>query len=180
MTKRILLLGLLIVFSACTDFTAQENVESDTSEYPDQESWNATMYFTRDGLKRAILNAGYIAKYSNKKLTLLQQGVKVDFYDEKGVHSSTLTSKTAKVFDEREDMIANGNVIVVSDNGTHLYTEELTWDNKIQKIRSEVPVMITTESDTLYGDSFVSNPDLVDYEITNAHGTSKQTFKIDE
>jgi hypothetical protein len=77
-------------------------------------------------------------------------------------------------------MVATGNVIVKSTNGTTLYTEELNWINNEGKIISNVPVKITTEGDTLYGDTFKSDPDLINYEITNARGTSDKTISIDD
>ena len=167
---------------ACTDFENREDLEDSDfiEEYPDQESWNATMYFTKDGKRRAILEAGYIAKYSTKNITLLKEGLQVDFFDSEGNHKSKLTSEEGKVFDNKQDMVAIKNVIVISDNGNHLYCEELHWKNEEQKIVSNVPVMITTDKDTLYGDSMISDPDLHNYEITNAHGSSQQKISLDE
>ena len=84
------------------------------------------------------------------------------------------------MFDNTRDMVATGNVIVISRNGTHLYTEELHWENTSERIVSNVPVMITTDEDTLYGDTFTSDPDLINYEITNTRGTSKNVISIEE
>jgi LPS export ABC transporter protein LptC len=147
---------------------------------PDQESWDNNIFFTRDEKRRAVLTAGYIAKYNDKKYTILKEGVRVDFYDEEGILKSVLTSDEGKVFDEKQDMYANGQVVVRAVNGTTLYTDELFWENREQKIISKVPVKITTVSDTLFGDTFKSDPDLVDYEITNARGTSDHTISIGE
>jgi len=163
----------------CTEFE-NEKGETPVEEYPDQESWDNNIYFQRDGKRLAVLTAGYIAKYFKKKHTLLKEGVKVDFYGEDGELKSVLTSIEGKVFDDRSDMVANGDVIVRSTNGTTLYTEELYWVNKEGKIISEVPVKITTVGDTLFGDTFKSDPDLINYEITNARGTSDKTISIDD
>lgn len=176
----IFLCVLLSVFAfSCTEFES-ENTQVQTQDQPDQESWGNNIYFQRDGRRLAVLTAGYIAKYLKKKHTLLKEGVKVDFYDEEGNLNSVLTSSEGKVYDERSDMVATGNVIVISNNGTTLYTEELIWINKEGKIVSDVPVRITTEGDTLYGDTFKSDPDLINYEITNARGTSDKTISIDD
>jgi len=161
----------------CTDFE-KENSNVTVTEMPDQESWDNNIFFTRDEKRRAVLTAGYLAKYNDKKYTILKEGVRVDFYNEEGVLRSVLTSKEGKVFDDKQDMVAYGDVIVRGENGTTLYTDELYWDNREQKIISKVPVKITTLSETLYGDTFKSDPDLVDYEITNAHGTSDHTISI--
>ncbi len=178
-----ILIGFVLIgVFACTEFNEQdvEEKEIEVVEYPDQESWNATMHFTKDGKKRAILVAGYIVKYSKKRITLLKEGMQVDFFDSEGNHKSVLNSEEGKVFDGKQDMVAIKNVVVISDNGNHLYCEELHWKNNEQKIISNVPVMITTEDDTLYGDSMISDPDLHNYEITNAHGSSQKKISLDE
>jgi LPS export ABC transporter protein LptC len=173
------ILSLSFFSLKCTDFETDEG-QGPVEEYPDQESWGNNIYFQRDGRRLAVLTAGYIAKYFKKKHTLLKEGVKVDFYDEDGELKSVLTSQEGKVFDDRSDMVATGDVIVRSTNGTTLYTEELTWINTEGKIISNVPVKITTEGDTLFGDTFKSDPDLINYEITNARGTSDKTISIDD
>ena len=181
--KHIIYLGLylLLAFSAmhCTEFENTDN-QPTVTDLPDQESWDNNIFFTRDDKRRAVLTAGYIAKYNSKNYTILKDGVRVDFYKDEGVLRSILTSEEGKVYDDKQDMYANGHVVVRSENGTTLYTDELFWNNSEQKIISKVPVKITTLSDTLYGDTFKSDPDLVDYEITNAHGTSDHSISIGE
>jgi len=171
---------LVFVIFSCTKMNEDESNASQNEEYPDQESWNAKMYFTRDGKRQAVMVAGYVAKYSNKRYTLLKEGVRVDFYDSDGKVKSVLTSQQGKVLDDTQDMIATGMVEMVSSNGTHLYSEELWWDNKVAKVQSKVPVKITTQTDTLYGDTFQSDPDLTNYDITNPRGSSQKTIIINE
>jgi len=177
---------MTIGYFSCTEFDEHEEIEKinevevEVEEFPDQESWNAKMHFTKDGKKRAILEAGYIAKYSKKRITLLKEGMQVDFFDSDGNHKSVLNSEEGKVFDGKQDMIAIKNVVVISDNGNHLYCDELHWKNNDQKIISYVPVMITTDKDTLFGDSMISDAELHNYEITNAHGSSQKKISLDE
>jgi len=181
--KHIIYLCFLLLFAFsgmhCTDFDKPAD-QPTVIDLPDQESWDNNIFFTRDDKRRAVLTAGYIAKYNSKNYTILKEGVRVDFYNEEGVLRSILTSEEGKVFDDKQDMYANGHVVVRSENGTTLYTDELFWNNSEQKIISKVPVKITTLSDTLYGDTFKSDPDLVDYEITNARGTSDHSISIGE
>ena len=94
-----------------------------------------------------------------------------------GQHTSVLTSEGGEVNDIEQNMTAYGNVVVVSDSGVTLYTDTLYWDNENQKIKSEIPVMIISENDTLYGDTFISDPSLENYEITNSHGTGAGLFR---
>lgn len=171
---------LLFIISACTKINDDDSSAPTNTDFPDQESWNAKMYFSKEGKRQAVLVAGYVAKYSAKHYTLLKESVRVDFYDTDGQVKSVLTSREGKVLDDTQDMIATGNVALLSNNGTHLYADELLWDNKLGKIKSKVPVKITTKTDTLFGDTFLSDPDLVDYEITNPHGSSQKTINIHE
>jgi LPS export ABC transporter protein LptC len=178
--RLLFLIGVVFIGLQCTEFDEADSQAPMKKDYPDQESWDAQMYFTKEGKRRAVLQAGYIAKYIDKKYTLMKEGVKVEFYDEEGNLKSVLTSDEGKVFDNRQDMVATGNVILKAKNGSQLYSQELLWDNKEEKIISQVPVKITTVSDTLYGDTFKSDPDLINYEITNARGTSQKTISIDD
>ena len=82
-----------------------------------------------------------------------------------------------KVDDRKQDMIAYGNVVVVSDSGMILLTDTLRWDNERQKIISEIPVTIISDTDTLYGDTFISDPSLENYEITNSRGSGSEILR---
>ncbi|MCB0299574.1 MAG: LPS export ABC transporter periplasmic protein LptC, partial [Calditrichaeota bacterium] len=97
-----------------------------------------------------------------------------------GQHNSVLTAQEGVVDNQTENLRAMGNVIVISDSGVVLETEELLWDNQKQKIISDVPVKFTTDEDTLVGDSFISDPELVNYEIRNARGYSKRKMQLEK
>jgi hypothetical protein len=84
------------------------------------------------------------------------------------------------VFSQTNNLIAYGEVQVVSDSGVVLETQELRWDNEKQKIISEVAVRFSTQTDTLLGDSFISDPDLTDYEIKNARGYSRRIIPMEK
>jgi LPS export ABC transporter protein LptC len=178
--KYILTIFIVILMFGCITEDKESSVPNTAEEYPDQESWDATILITKEAHTIGHLKAGKIEKYSKRNITLLKENIKIDFYNNEGQHTSVLTSEGGKVFDYNQDMVAYGNVVVVSDSGMTLYTDTLKWDNKRQKIVSDVPIMITTEEgDTLYGDSFVSDPNLRNREIINPSGKSVKSIKID-
>ena len=165
---------------SCSAERKQETVTETSVEYPDQESWQATIQLTKDGRIVGMLEAGHIQKFSKKNITLMKSGIKVDFYDMDGNHTSVLNSESGKVFDDRQDMLAYGNVVVVSDSGLTLFSDTLKWNNKEQKIYSDILVkIISNEADTLYGDSFISDPGLINYEIVNPRGKSSKLLTIE-
>lgn len=174
-----LFIGTLWLLTACT--TEFEEAPSETpslKDYPDQESWASTITITRDGRKMAEIWAGYIALYNKKNQTVMKDSIHVDFYNSSGKHYSVLTAREGIVNNVTNDLVATGNVVVVSDSGIVLKTEELRWDQKLQKIISDQPVVFTTKTDTLIGDSFISDPDLKNYEIRNARGYSRRLVPL--
>jgi LPS export ABC transporter protein LptC len=110
----------------------------------------------------------------------LKDSIHADFFNQQGEHSSVLTARQGVVDNNTRNLTAIGNVVVVSDSGIVLETEELMWDNQRQKVISEVTVKFTTAIDTLIGDSFISDPDLVNYEIRNARGYSKRLVPVEK
>jgi LPS export ABC transporter protein LptC len=178
--KFIIFLAVSLLLFSCVN-EEEESAPSNAAEvYPDQVSWDATILITKEAKTVGLLKAGKIEKFSKQNITLLEDSIKVDFYDENGKHTSVLTSRGGKVFDSNQNMLAFGNVVVKSDSGVTLYTDTLKWNNGTQKIVSEVPIMITTEEgDTLYGDSFISDPNLRNREIINPRGKSVKSINID-
>ncbi len=176
----IVFLIITIFLLSCNSDQSKSVQTATNQEFPDQESWNATVLITRNGKTVGVLKAGHVQKFSKKNITLLDDSIRVDFYDEQGHHKSVLTALGGKVNDINQDMEAYGHVKVVSDSGLTLYTDTLKWDNRAQKIYSEVPIMLTTsEDDTLYGDKFKSSPDLMNYEIENPRGKSSKKINIE-
>ena len=175
--KSILVILAIFVLISCFRKETETQESSNVVEYPDQESWDATLTITNDGKKVGVVEASHYEKYTKKNQTYISEGLKVDFFNDQGKHTSVLTSEGGEVNEIKQDMVAYGNVVVVSDSGVTLYTDTLYWDNQNQKIISKIPVMILSENDTLYGDSFVSDPSLENYEITNSRGTGAEIFR---
>lgn len=160
--------------------TAPEEQPPVRGQMPDQESWEATIFLTREGRKMAEVWAGYMAVYNSRKRTLLKDSIHVDFFDNQGRHKSVLTAREGMIEHNTRNLVARGNVVVVSDSGIVLETEELKWNNFKQKIISDVEVKFYTPTDTLIGDSFISDADLKNYEIRNARGYSRRRVPLEK
>ena len=137
-----------------------------TADKPSQVSYGTSMNFSSEGLLRAILHAGRVQTFDQKRYTWLDSGVRVDFYNRDGKHSSVLTSNSAKVVQTNNDMSAYGNVHIVSDSGTTVDTDSLYWNNRDQTLKSDAPVKIVEKNGrTTSGIGFVSDQNLEHYHI---------------
>lgn len=161
--------GLLAV-AACEEKVKPSITSGLTGESPVQESWNATIVFTDSGKMAGLLKAGHIAVYADRKITVLDSNITVDFYDEDQHHTSVLTARRGLVNDVTHDFEAHDRVVVVSDSGSILRTEELHWTNATRKIHTPAYVEITSPKEQLRGHGFESDQDLKHYTILKVTG----------
>ena len=174
MKQTICLNFLILVISGCSTESPQTELEKGI-DCPDQESWGVTIILTDSSIERARVRSGHLEKYNLKQHILLDETVKVDFFDKKQIHVAVLNSQRAEVDQKTNDMKAIGNVVAISDSGITLYTDTLYWDAKNEKMSTEDSVMITTlEKDTLYGIGFESDSDLENWKILKPSGVTER------
>jgi LPS export ABC transporter protein LptC len=142
-------------------------------DFPAQESWNSTITFTDSGRVTAILRAGHISMFPERRTTLLDSGITVDFFDEHGSHTSVLSSRQGIVDDRTHDFEAHEHVVVVSDSGTTLRTESLFWDNTHRKVHTPAFVDIVSPEEHIQGQGFESDQGLKRYTIFRVTGEAK-------
>jgi len=178
--KILLIMVILALITAC-EKQSEEEVISDFEDelIPDQESWNSQIILTSAGIKVALVKAGHIVKFNEKNILIMDEGLEVDFFNDQDIHTSHLTADSGEVNERLNDLTAIGNVVVVSDSGETLHTEVLLWSNKLQKILSEVDVMITTGTDTLYGVGFESDAALRSWTIKEPKGKTTRLVEED-
>jgi LPS export ABC transporter protein LptC len=143
------------------------------TQLPSQESWHSTITFSDSGIVKAIVQAGHIYAYDNSRVTHLDSGVVVDFFDEFGKHTTQLRSLRGAVDEGTNNLEATGNVIVKSDSGTTVYTEKMFWTNEKQLIHSPEFVRIVSPKEQLQGTGFESDHNLRNYKIFKVTGTAE-------
>lgn len=160
---------LLLFIAGCSNDNVKPTIDTSlkSGELPTQESWNSTIVFSDSGKTKAILKTGHLRKIDQLQETLFDHGLKVDFYDDNMVKTSTITSKRGKVNDATRDLYAIDSVVAVNDSGTVLKTQELMFRNRDQKIVSDKFVTIISPKETIQGYGFESDRGLRSYVIYN-------------
>lgn len=159
----------LLLLTSCENKMEPPRTDLKSGEIPDQESWKSTVTFSDSGSVKAILNAGHISVYNSKAYTLIDSGAVVDFYKD-GQKVSTLTGKRGKVLDATKDIEIYDSVVVVNKEGSILKTSKLYWNNKLQKVSTDVFVKITTPKEDIEGIGFESDQNLKNYTIYKVTG----------
>jgi LPS export ABC transporter protein LptC len=169
-----LLCTVIIISTGCEEkIRPSINSTVDSRTLPQQESWNSTITVSDSGRITAIIFAGYISVFESDQKTYLSQGVRVRFFNIKGIQTSILTSDEGTVDEMTNNLEARKNVVVVSSDSSRMKTEQLFWDNKRQLIYTPAYVQITTEKDRLQGHGFESDQGLKNYRIFRVTGQSQ-------
>jgi len=176
--KRLLLFAIFCLLF-CGNNNNQIAIKKEKDEkIPDQETWNSTLRWTKNGKEFVSVDFGHMQKFNDSRTYILDDSVIADFY-KNGRHTSILYSSKGRINENTKDMTAIGNVKVVSDNGITLLTEELNWVNDKERIVTDKFVTIITELDTIYGYGFESDQELKNWIIEKPKGKSKREIKLE-
>jgi LPS export ABC transporter protein LptC len=135
-----------------------------SGELPDQEVSDFVVSETDQGRLEWKLYARSAAVYQARS-AVVAQSVRVDFFDEQGRRSSTLTAREGELNQIQRDMIARGNVVLQTTEGTRMSTEQLRFLNKTQRIVTDAFVRVERAGDVLTGYGFESDPGLRHFEF---------------
>jgi LPS export ABC transporter protein LptC len=157
----------LVALYSCSQQKVKPSVDPNlrVEELPAQESWNATVFFSDSGRTTAILETGHLKVFNEARETIMDDSIKVDFFNEFGRKTTTLTAKKGKVDDATRDLYAIEDVVVVNDSGVTITTEELMWRNRDKKIVSDKFVTIVSPKEKIQGYGFESDQHLRNYVI---------------
>ena len=142
--------------------SAQESSRRDPTQ-PKEKFFDYQLVETSNGVKQWILNSSEMLRFSEQEDALLTT-VEMNFFRD-GAHFSTLTSDSGEANLQTKDIHTWGNVVVVTDDGRRLETEELFFSNETQLIHNEVFNVFTKGGDVITGIGLEATPDLEYIEI---------------
>ena len=153
---------------------------------PAQESWGAVLRVTRDGADRARLDAPYLARFEGPDSTyaVLQAdptspvpaagpAVHVQLFDDAGQPSATVDAARIVYRDEEQRFQAEGDVVVVTDAGRRLESQQVRWDESSRELRTDGFVRITAPDERFEGYGLVAAEDLSTYELARVTGQAE-------
>lgn len=163
-----LIILFLLMFSCSSDTKLPSSGSSD--DFIDNEIYDAKITLYRTGKILVQSESDYLFQNEGED-ALLVGNVISDFFNDDGQHISKLYSDSAYIKKETNNLLAIGNVIVISDSGYTLLTDKLYYDNQYKLITSNDSVTFTnTFNDTMYGIGFESDVDLTHSKLLKPHG----------
>ncbi|MFZ1688570.1 MAG: LPS export ABC transporter periplasmic protein LptC [Flavobacteriales bacterium] len=138
---------------------------------PDRTTTNAEYLYSDSAIVRNRLRAGTVEEYMGKPShTELSNGVELIFYTPFGKQGSILTAQRGTVRSDERLMRVAGNVVFVNAKGETLKTEELHWVQDSSIVRTDKPVTIIRQTDTIRGEGMEAAEDFSRYTILRPTG----------
>lgn len=159
-SNKIFLVIAALFFLACSGNEIDlVNKYASNQKYPIETGKNVEIIYTDSGLQKAIVKAPILERFAgpDANYTEMKRGIDVKFLNKNGQVESFLTSKYAIRYDRDKKMVAKNDVVVLNLDGDTLRTEELFWDESLQKVSSQKFVKITTHDEIIMGDGFESD-----------------------
>lgn len=178
---RVLLIVLAVVPLLAGCARRSDSIPSDVllEEVPAQETWNVTLSLSMGERPRAVVRAPYLARFEREDSTFARFGpatpedttrVEVEVFDADGAPNATVISNRLLYFDEERRFVAEGRVVVRTQSGKLLRSEQLTWDEGESSLRTDGFVEITTPDEQIQGYRLVADEGLENYTLAQITG----------
>jgi LPS export ABC transporter protein LptC len=173
--KKSLLFNLLIFivfFTSCENDMKTINTLNANKNLPEFSAQDVEMIVSDSGNVIAYLVTKQLDRYNVERPYLeMPKGVKVLFYDINMHIKASLSANYAINYENDKIMDARNNVVVVNVKGERLNTEHLVWNQRTEKINSDVFVKITTKDKIIKGTGMNADQQFNHWIITHVTGT---------
>ena len=163
---------LILLTIGCKNDIQKLKESLDSRMLNTERAEDVTIIYSKDGFTKAKLFTKNFYHIQNVQPTYIEmsKGLRVEFFNDSLQVQSTLTAKYGKYYEQSGNVLVRDSVVVTNLKKEQLNTEELVWNEKLQKFYTEKFVKITTPTQIIYGDGLESNQNFTDYKITNSKG----------
>jgi LPS export ABC transporter protein LptC len=170
---RMLFPGVLFLMAACNNDPEQIKALTSIRSRQEDKAEGVTVIYSKEGKIRMRLFADEFVRNANARPPYidLNSHLKAEFYNDSGEVESVLTADSSRYYETEGNILVWDSVQIVRKKGEQLNTDELIWNNSIEKFFTEKPVRITTPNEVLYGNGMEANRDFTWYQILKPTGT---------
>ena len=161
--------GAILLFS-CSGKGGAREVSMETMIT--QQSDTLTIVYTKNGVKEHRMSTPLMERYEFARDPYMEfrYGINVTTFDSLGRDESTLKADYGISYEKRELWEARGNVVAEGEGGRTLFTQQLFWDQKTDKVYSNVDCRIVDGNDVFVGEGFESDSEFKEWVFRESEG----------
>jgi LPS export ABC transporter protein LptC len=160
------------MFLSCTNDLDQVAAVAVADDAPERVTSGSEQVYTEQGRPKYKLAAGVIREWVREpQRTMLEDGVRLEFFDSIGQPGSVLTARRGVVLPKERRMEASGQVVFVNSRGERLDTEQITWYQDSARIYTDKAVRIQRGDNIIHGQGLVAAEDFSRYRVKRVTGT---------
>lgn len=164
---------MLLSVQACTNRNDEINAVFGIGRNQEDKAEEVVIILSRRGKVEGRLFAREFIRNELAKppYTDMKKGLRLEVYDDSLNIKSVLTARYARYYEEAGNILVRDSIVVRNQKGERLQTEELVWNQKLEKFYTDKFVKITTASQVILGEGMEANQDFSWYQIKNITGT---------
>ncbi|MCB0534988.1 MAG: LPS export ABC transporter periplasmic protein LptC [Lewinellaceae bacterium] len=165
----------VLVFLACDPASKREEQQYSQDDTGVEIGRDVEILYSDSALVRVRVTAPSLYNYVDRLESRQEfpDGIKLEFLTPQLQVRSTLTAKFAIRQQDKGLIIARDSVVLTTVEHEKLETEELIWDEKTEKVRTDKFVKVTKPDEVIYGFGLEANQDFSYWKITVPKGIIK-------
>lgn len=170
--RALAVLGICTLGLSCSNDLSKLPVPGDNIDYTKDIAEGVQIIVSQQARVKTDITAPLLVRNDLAKPPYAEMpiGLKANFYNEDGEHTTTLTAKYARYFSRSQNILVQDSVVVENNDGSKLYTDELIWNNSQQKFYSRKEVFILKDGNMAYGEGLEANKELTEVKILRQKG----------
>lgn len=165
------LLLCALVLAACGEDGSRPTTVITLRDSADQVLEGFRHVVTTDGVRTGDIEADTAYFFDAGQTTILAR-MKVNFFDSTGQQTGTLTAKRGKYFWQTGNLDADGDVVMVSEDGRTLKSPRLKLDNVNKKLSSDTVFTYDAGQNHIVGSAFRSDLKFENMEAEKPRGVA--------
>ncbi len=164
-------IGSIALFS-CTNDLSRLPPDKSAIDLDNDKASDVTYIFSEKGRVKGRLHTNDFLGNEKAKPPYMDflNGVKLELFNDSLQVESTVTARNARYYTDEGNIIARDSVVVRNKKGEMLQTEELIWNQKIERFYTEKFVRITYKNEITWGEGLEANQDFSWFRIKKQRG----------
>lgn len=165
------LVAVLFLFSCANKM--EDLPDTDDTDFNKERAFGVTFYVSQSGHTKAMLFSNIFERYQERGVNYIDflDSVYVEFYNEALVVENVLTAARARYYPETGDIVVKHDVRVITKEQDTLYTDELFYNEKLERIYTTSPVRIQNGPQVTTGEYLEATKDFSWVRIYKQKGT---------